>query len=549
MSNHSDLSEVKDASSEEAPRPYNTGITAVDTVPYEDDEITNPLAQIFTGRSSVRTRSRVRTEFLTLGAGKPIPPHIGHSTAYSVDFDGPDDPTNPLNWPIKRKIKGAAPLALTTMVIAWGSAAYAPAVPGIMEEFGVSRIVALLGLSLYILGFAAGPVLWGSTSEYFGRKGPTLLSNFGLAVFTFGSAAAKDFQTLVLCRFFAGLIGSAPFAVVGGAFTDMFPNKLRGTALAVYLSAVFTGPILAPVVSGFIAESYLGWRWTMYLTGILASATLVLDIFLYEESYHPIILVDKARKLREETGNWAIHALAERNEVDINQIAVTTITRPFRMLVTQPIVFFISIYIAFVYGILYLCLEAFPIIFAENYGMKGGVAELPYIGVLIGIFCVNAYIISMEPRYGRIVAKKTNGKAPVPEARLDVMILPAFCFPIGLFWLCWSGAYPEKVHWIVPTIGGAIIGFGLMGVFLNSILYLVESYLMLSASAMAASAFTRAVFAASFPLFGFQLFNNLGVQWGGTLLGCVAAAMVPIPFILKAYASKLKSTIKIPSSL
>uniref|UniRef100_A0A060SXI5 ARAD1A03938p n=1 Tax=Blastobotrys adeninivorans TaxID=409370 RepID=A0A060SXI5_BLAAD len=478
---------------------------------------------------------------LRMGGSKPIPPMVP-KTDYIVEFDGPEDPLHPKNRTLREKLTACIFLGLTTCTVSWGSAIFATAIPAVAQEFHVGQVVATLGISLYIAGFAAGPILWGSLSELVGRKGPILVSQFGFVLFSFATATAKDFQTVMLCRFFAGFIGSAPLAVIGGAYTDMFSHQARGKSMVGYLSMVFVGPTIAPVVGGFISASYLGWRWTEYITGIMGSFVLVMDYFFYEESYYPIVLVKKAKRLREQTGNWAIHAVAEQKNLDLNRILQNSILRPLHYLTTQPIVFLIAIYISFVYGILYLCLEVYPLIFMGGYGFTGGKAELPYLGILVGMFIGGAYLLTFEPRYGRKVDQ--NGGRPCPDARLDAMLLPAVCFPIGLFWLTWTGNCPQHIHWIVPTLAGLFIGFALMGIFLSAICYMVESYLPVVASVMAANAFLRAAFASSFPLFAKAMFNNMGINWAGTLLGCLATIMVPIPFVFRIYAPALKKTIK-----
>ena len=99
-------------------------------------------------------------------------------------------------------------------------------------------------------------------------------------------------------------------------------------------------------------------------------------------------------------------------------------------------------------------------------GCGPGVASLPLIGIMFGEFIGCAIVISMEPYYGRQV--KRNGGRPVPEARLPAMIIGAAAFPIGLFWFAWAGNYPDRVHWIVPTLSGLFIGTGLITIFLQS---------------------------------------------------------------------------------
>jgi MFS family permease len=87
----------------------------------------------------------------------------------------------------------------------------------------------------------------------------------------FAAATAKDFQTLMLTRFFAGMFASRPLAVVGGAFSDLFGNETRGIAIAAFSTFVFLGPFISPTVGAFITQSYLGWRWTEYITGIMGA--------------------------------------------------------------------------------------------------------------------------------------------------------------------------------------------------------------------------------------------------------------------------------------
>lgn len=518
----------------------------------EDHDQELQLERIITSgsRTAERIRSRqsgVHIEHagltLRMGNNKELP-DLPHSPkkSFVVEFDGPNDPMHPHNWPFIKKFRGCASLGMTTMIVAWGSAIFATAVPEISLTYNISQVVATLGMSLYILGFAGGPVVWGSLSELYGRKRPILISQFGFIVFTFATATAKDIQTIMICRFFSGFIGSAPFSVVGGAFTDQFANRYRGMALVCYLSTVFLGPMIAPVAGGFISQSYLGWRWTQYITGILGCAVFVANLIFYEESYYPIVLVKKAQLLREQTGNWAIHAIAEERDIELKEIIHKTVLRPIRLLGTQPIVSLIAIYIAFVYGILYLCLEVYPIIFVEGYKFNSGVGMLPYIALFIGLLLGGVFLACFEPRYRKLVDK--NGGRAVPEARLDAMAIPSIFFPIGLFWVTWTGHYCDHIHWIVPTIGGAFIGFGLMGIFLSAICYCVESYLAIAASVMAANAFLRSAFAAAFPLFAKQMFHNMGIQWAGTLLGCVGLALIPIPILFRIYSGRLKQTIR-----
>lgn len=492
------------------------------------------ISRILTGRRSNHSRP-----IPTMGGGNDYPPQLGDRKLYQVDFDGPDDPMHPHNWPLKRKLPICAGLGFLTFTVAWGSSVYSSAAPFVARQFHVADVVATLGISLYVMGFAAGPIIWSPMSEMYGRRIPLFLSATMFICFMFACATAENLQTLLLCRFFAGFTGSAPLTVVAAAFADMFGNATRGIALTVFSGTVFCGPLLAPVIAGFIAESYLGWRWTMYLTGIMGGAVYIFLIFFYEETYHPIILVNRAKEIRERTGNWGVFAAHENVELDFQSIVQNNLSRPLKMLVTEPIILLLSIYTAFIYGILYLFLEAYPIVFYEGYGMALGVSMLPYLGLILGqLLCVASIIFFFEPRYDRALA--ANGNKPVPEARLPCMALGGILFPLGLLWFSWSGNYHNSCHWIVPTLSGLFTGFGLLGIFLPAVNYIVDSYLFFAASALAGNTFLRSSFGAAFPLFASFMFHNMGTNWAGLLLGLFGLCLSPVPFLFMKFGKRIE---------
>ncbi|KAK9329386.1 major facilitator superfamily domain-containing protein [Lipomyces starkeyi] len=476
------------------------------------------------------------------GGGRPYPPMTPSREAYLVEFDGLDDPDHPLNWSSRKKLKIMGILGFTTMGVAWGSSIFSAATLQVAEKFHVGLVVAILGMSLYVFGFASGPLCWAPISELYGRRLPVLLGVFGFSVFNLGVARAYDLQTIMICRFFGGFFGASCLAVVPATFSDIFTNEWRGTALVCFSAAVFCGPLIAPVVGGFIVNSYLGWRWSEYITMIWGFFCFALIVLFVEETYAPVILVRKAAKLRRVTGNWGIHARLEQTELDFQGLIEKNFSRPLKMLFTEPIMFLVTIYNAFIYGILYLLLEAYPIIFVQGYGMSASVGELPYIGMIVGQLIGCGIVLSFEPITIRAI--KANGNKPVPEMRLLPTIVGGILFPIGMFWLTWSGAYHDNVPWIVPTLAGLFIGAGIVLIFLTLLTYLIESYMMFAASAMAANTFLRSGFGAGFPLFADALFRNLGVQWAGTLLGCVGIVLMPVPVLFFIYGKRLRKLSK-----
>jgi DHA1 family multidrug resistance protein-like MFS transporter len=163
--------------------------------------------------------------------------------------------------------------------------------------------------------------------------------------------------------------------------------------------------------------SHLGWRWTEYIVGIMGAVAFTLNIFFLEESYPPVILVNKAEELRRRTKNWGIHAKQEEIEIDLRELAEKNFTRPLRMLVTEPIVLLISLYMAFIYGLLYLFLTAYPLVFQGVHGMNAGVGGLPFFGMITGELCAGVFIALRQPGYNRKLA--ANGGVPIPECEFD----------------------------------------------------------------------------------------------------------------------------------
>lgn len=469
----------------------------------------------------------------------PFPDTPGDIKNYELKMLGRDDPENPLNMTNLAKGVLLFSLSFVIMVASWGSAIGAPATEVYKQMFHLGLPVATLNVSLYVVGFAIGPVVWGPISGFYGRKVPLFLGSFGLMLFMFACATAKDWQTIVLCRFFQGVFGASSLSVGPSVAGDAFTSHSRGSSLTIVTFCVIAGPMIAPIVGAYITQSFLGWRWTMYITGIMAALASILVVFVLPETYEQTILQRRAKRLRHSTGNWALRAPGELKYTETKALMKEILLGPMIMLCREVILGLISVYHGFIYGILYLCLEAVPIIFA-GYQFKGAKLYLPYISLLVGAMAVCAVnLIFFERDYNRALVK--YNKPVLPERRLYLMIMVAFFFTIGIFLLCWSGAYHQHVHWIVPCVGGAFVGYGIIGIFLAAFNYILDTYLHLSAMAFAANTFLRSAFGCAFPLFAHPLFINLGIQWAGTLIGCLAAIMIPVPVLFLFYGAKLRS--------
>ncbi|EEH07945.1 polyamine transporter 1 [Histoplasma capsulatum G186AR] len=480
-----------------------------------------------------------------------------------VDFDGPDDAYHPMNWSFRKKAITTFLYGLTTMGMVlvgpsvaeahratelifsrlfsltgstWSSAVYSPGITQVDADFHISEEVGVLGVSLLLFGFGLGPLLWAPLSELYGRKPAVLFPYFLAAIFMFTAGSAKDIQTVLISRFFCGFFGSAPVTNTGGVLSDLFPAEERGVAIVGYAMAVVGGPSLGPIVGAAIVQSYLRWRWTEYITGIMMILFLILDIIFVDESYPAILLVKKARRLRYETGNWSLHAPHEEWDVSFAEMVNKYLVVPFQLLGT-PICFLIAMYASFVYGILYLSLSSFPIAFIEVRGWSQVVGHLPFLGLLVGVILGAGANLFNQKFY--LKKFRTNDRRPVPEARLPPMMVGSVFFSAGLFIFGWTS--PPHIPWVAQVIGTVSMGFGFFTVFQAALNYLIDTFPTVSASAVGANTFLRSCFAGAFPLFARVMYSKLGVPWASSLLGFVSLPLIPIPYLFYFYGKRIRA--------
>ncbi|EED23207.1 bicyclomycin resistance protein, putative [Talaromyces stipitatus ATCC 10500] len=454
-----------------------------------------------------------------------------------VSWDGPDDPENPMNWPVWKKWIYTVALGSVTFTITFASSVFSTATVVTSMEFGVSEEVMVLATSLFVLGFAFGPLIWGPMSEYYGRKIPLFSCFFIFSIFQIAVATAENLQTIMICRFFGGFFGSAPLGIVGGTFADFWAPVDRGIAMCVFASATFIGPVAGPIVGSFITESYLGWRWTEYITAIMGFFFGTVAFLTVPETYAPVLLSRRAAKLRYETGNWALHAKSDESPMNFNTIASVYLTRPIMMLVMEPILILMTIYMAFVYGFIYLLFEAYPISFQTQRTWSPGLASLPFLAITVGVVIGACGVVyHSKSRVARQVKEK--GRV-IPEERLIPMMVGAVLLPGGMFWFAWTS--DPSISWVPSVLSGIMTGSGIILIFLQGLNYIIDNYLMNANSAIAANGLLRSGFGAGFPLFASPMFLNLGVNWATSLLGFLGVAMIPVPFLFYIFGARIRA--------
>ncbi|KAK5768491.1 GTPase-activating protein [Elasticomyces elasticus] len=460
----------------------------------------------------------------------------------------PNDPANPLNWSTTKKFFVTFQICLLTVSIYTGSSIYTPAIPNVAESFGVSTVAATLGLTLFVLGYALGPMLFSAMSEvpYIGR-GPVYLGTLAIFVaLQAPTAKASNFGMLMAFRFLTGFFGSPVLATGGATCADMYSPAKRAYAISIWGVAAVCGPALGPVLGGYVTEfGPLGdtfvspWQWPIYTLMWLGAFCFVVLFFCLPETSASNILFRRAQRLRRITGN---DKLISKPEIDAQQmtgreIVNMVLIHPFTLSFTEPMILLLNLYIALIYGLLYLWFEAFPIVFIEIHGFTLGQSGLAFLGILIGVLVVippffwylHKYVEPAFDEYGELQ----------PEKRLPPCFVGAFCIPICLFWFGWS-ARPD-VHWIMPILGSAWFSIGSFFLFIAILNYLPDAYPNHIASVLAGNDLMRSSFGAAFPLFANAMYRNLGVAWASSMLGFISIAFIPIPFVLYKYGAVLRN--------
>ena len=250
------------------------------------------------------------------------------------------------------------------------------------------------------------------------------------------------------------------------------------------------------------------------------------------ETNATVLLNHKAARLRKETGNPNLVSKTDLRQKP-GELLLHAVQRPTKLLIFSPIVLFLSLYCALVFGLIFLLFTTFPAVFEDQYSFTAGTSGLAYLGLGIGMFIgITLFALLSDKLVGKTGLAK-------PEDRLTVMVWFSPLIPIGFFWYGWSTQ--EKTHWIVPILGTSLVGFGSLFVIMPAQIYLVDAFgAEGAASALAALTTVRTLFATFLALAGPPMYGSLGYGWGNSLLGFLCLAFSPVPLLFLRYGEWLR---------
>ncbi|KAK0730965.1 major facilitator superfamily domain-containing protein [Lasiosphaeris hirsuta] len=491
-----------------------------------------------TGNTTDSTRTSSEQYRTDLKEGKYDVP-IDTERHYKMVGFAPGDPDDPKNWSHAYRWYCTMVVAVTCFVVAFASSVITADIGGVAKEFGVSEEVGLVTISVFVVGFGVGPMIFAPLSEVYGRQVIYASTLFVAVIFVIPCAVANNIATLIACRTIDGIAFSAPMTLVGGTLADMWRNEERGVPMAAFSAAPFIGPAIGPLVGGFLADA-AGWRWLYWIQLIMAFVVWILISFTVPETYAPTILKRRAAKLRKETGDNDYVTEAELDTRPFTERLGVFMIRPFQLLFQELIVLLISLYMSVLYGLLYMFFVAYPIIFQKRKGYSAGITGLMFIPLAIGVVLSACCAPWVNNHYIKKVHKH-NGKPPA-EVRLIPMMLSCWFIPIGLFIFAWT-SYKDLI-WVGPALAGFPLGFGFIFLYNAANNYLVDSYQHQAASALAAKTFIRSFWGAATVLFTEQMYERLGDQWASSLLGFLGLACCGIPFLFWTFGARIRQRSK-----
>ncbi|KAK0510422.1 hypothetical protein JMJ35_006854 [Cladonia borealis] len=451
-----------------------------------------------------------------------------------------DNPSHPRNWTALRKGFDIGLIVIFDLVATIISTAGTAASEDARSEFGIGQTLSLFYFtSVYLIGQAVGGVLFPPYSEAFGRKNLYVVSTFLFSLFCVLIGAVPSIAAIVIGRFATGLLSAIPSIILAGSIEDMFNSGPRIWMVYVWSMAANLGFCIGPIVGAYVTAE-INWQWNFYLiaiiTGVLGFAMLAM-----RESRPSLLLNRRLKILQRLTGDPSFHIQNPDHNPDIRTYVNVTLARPLRLLLTEPIVFAVAVMCAVAFALIYLFVEAAPIVYGA-FGLDARYSSLSFIAVGIGLF-LGVPIRFYDQRVFK--RRRLQRRTLEPEDKLTGFAIAAPALAICLWWFAWTiPPLVPHVHWSVSMLSLILLGYATNE--FDAVLagYLADSYTIYAASAFAAMCFLRASFSAAFPLFARQLFVNLGANVAASILAAIATVFCFFPILFVFRGERLRRASK-----
>ena len=374
---------------------------------------------------------------------------VGGHPVLIVEWDSPDDPTNPRNWTRGRKIRATLIVSLIAFLVGAIAPIDSSVLPQAAKDFGVSDVVESLAQAVFLIGFGVGALVVGPFSEVLGRNFSYMVPLALFCIWVMASALAPNIGAQVVFRFLAGFCGATPLVCAGGSLSDLYTPLEKTYMFPLFAIGGFGGPALGPVLSAWVPESpYLHtWRWSEWIALLFSGVTFTITFLFMPETYAPTLLSWKAKQLRMISGDDRYYALHEIDRVTLAHRLQVALPRPFIMALYEPVITLITLYMSVLYIILFTFFNGYTFVFQETYGISQGLTSTIFVGIFVGVL-IGA--IPVPWIYKKVIRAQREAEAEGkkqfdPEIRLwNAMLGGAIAIPVSLLWMGWT-AYPWRL--------------------------------------------------------------------------------------------------------
>lgn len=485
-----------------------------------------------------------------------------------------DNPYHPFHWNRKTKYLIVLAYCILQIYVTLTSTTYVAVEFMVQEKFGVNSQVSTLGQSMFILGTAIGPAFLGPLSDIAGRKWVYVFSIVFYVIFNFGCAWPKNMAQIAILMFIIGVCGSTAVSNVAGTVGDLFgASDEASQPMAIFVFSANAGPSIGGIVGEAIADnSSLGYKWIFIINIIIGSAAVVGLCFLPETlprivisermavegqenvshvvfrefKYFKEMILGKSpswkAQYEEKINELGTEAIAVEKVSVINEIKFVAITA-LKMMVTEPIIIFLSLYNGFAYGILFLYNDGIFDVFVQNNGLSYIAAECTYLNFVVGV----SFVLLLQPLQTWLFKRDrlANGGVARPEARFKMSLVTVWGFPIGLFWLGFTST--GNVNYWSPIIAGLVLAIADPLLWLAMLSYIIDSYSAsgLSNSAIAAFCIPSFAIAAALAHAGVAMFDNMSTRWAFATLGFISLGVVALVYVFYFFGPRLRASSKL----
>ncbi|KAM0335557.1 hypothetical protein ACHAQA_000605 [Verticillium albo-atrum] len=530
----------------------------------------------------------------------------------------PDDSRfdSPLHWPQHRKYLVLVLSCMGTFLTAYTAGSYSPPVAAMAKDLGSSELAMIAGITTFCIGFALSPMALAPISEIYGRRPVLVPSGLLYVIFQAVCSVMPNLAGMLIARLFVGIGGAVFSSVIGGIIADMWTKETRNTPMALFSGSVLVGtgagPLISAIMMNRIGNKTLAWKWVFWHQVIVDTLLLVCLFFWLNESRGSVLLSRKAQALNrwyEELEGAGVYGMVleepeprsdssemtvsesdekistrpwkgsdrapqdftvrlrwlvkeDEERASLAQLMKTSLTRPFHLLIAEPVVFFFSLWCSFAWAVLYLTFGTIPLAFSRMRDLDMEQSGYFFSSMIVGA-CVATFVSIYQDRL--LALPQWRADSPIethsrfwlfmrrrfpaesPESRLYFTCITATLLPAGLFLFGYTVS-PE-FHWIAPAFGIGLATWGIYSVYLATFNYFADIYHKYASSALAAQSFCRNLLGGAFPLITGALFRNLGEQRAGALLGGIATALTVIPWALVFFGEKIRSRSKFAIAL